>query len=177
MTAQSMNINIFAIFQSAFTAFASSSFFGFIKILAGFIIVILLIADILLLSKRVRGDWKTAFYGAKVPDLKKSKYEEKWEKIRQNVQSEDLHKAKIAVIEADQMFGETLEKIGYKGKDTGERMAEVKPGQLIGLEEAKYAHEVFKKIVHNSSHEIDVAEIQVAIEGYEKVFRGLELLD
>ena len=172
-----MNTDIFAAFQSAFTGFAASPFFHFIKILAGFIIAILLIADILLLSKRVRGDWKTAFYGAKVPDLKKSKYIERWEGIKRNSQSEDVSKAKIAMIEADQMFGETLEKIGYKGKDTGERMAVVKPGQLIGLEEAKYAHEVFKKIVHNSSHEIDIAEIQLALEGYEKVFRGLELLD
>ena len=53
----------------------------------------------------------------------------------------------------------------------------VKPGQLIGLEEAKYSHEIFKKIVRNSGHEIDIAEIQAALEGYEKVFRGLELLD
>jgi len=172
-----MDINIFAIFQSAFDAFARSSFFAFIKVLAGFIIAILLIADILLLSKRVRGDWKTAFYGAKVPDFKKSKYEEKWEKIRQNTQSADLHKAKIAIIEADQMFGETLEKIGYKGKDTGERIAEVKSGQLIGLEEAKYAHEVFKKIVRDSGHKVSSEEIQTALGGYERGFRGLELLD
>jgi hypothetical protein len=172
-----MDINIFAAFQSLFSGFAASPFFHFIKILAGFIIVILLIADILLLSKRVRGDWKIAFHGAKVPDLKKSKYAEKWDKIRQNVQSADLHKAKIAIIEADQMFGETLEKIGYKGKDTGERMVEVKSGQLIGLEEARQAHELFKKIIHNSSYDIEISEIQKALEGYEKVFRGLELLD
>jgi hypothetical protein len=172
-----MDINIFAIFQSAFDAFAGSSFFGFIKILAGFIIVVLLTANILLLSKRVRGDWKVAFHGAKIPDLKKSKYVERWEGIKRNAQSEDVSKAKIAMIEADKMFGETLEKIGYKGKDTGERMAEVKSGQLIGIEEAKYAHDIFKKIVHNSSYEIDIAEIQGALEGYEKVFRGLELLD
>jgi hypothetical protein len=172
-----MDINIFAIFRSAFAAFANSSFFGFVKILAGFIIVVLLIADILLLSKRLRGDWKTAFYGAKVPDLKKSKYIEKWEDIKRNAQGDDSAKAKIAMIKADQMLGETLGKIGYKGKDTGEKIAEVKPGQLIGIEEAKYAHEIFKKIVHNSSYEINLAEIQTALGGYEKVFRGLELLD
>ena len=172
-----MDINIFAAFQSFFAGIAASPFFAFIKILAGFIIVILLIADILLLSKRARGDWKTAFYGAKVPDLKKSKYAEKWDKIMQNAQSADLHKAKIAIIEADQMFGETLEKIGYKGKDTGERMAEVKVGQLIGLEEARQSHELFKKIVHNSDYAISSDEILGALAGYEKVFHGLELLD
>ena len=172
-----MDINIFAIFQSLFNAFSHSSFFAFIKILAGFIITILLIADILLLSKRIRGDWKTAFYGAKVPDLKKSKYMERWESIKNNAQSGDMSKTKIAMIEADQMFGETLEKIGYKGKDTGERIEMVKPGQLIGLEEVKYSHEVFKKIVRDSGREISSPEIQAALTGYEKVFRGLELLD
>ena len=172
-----MDINIFAIFQSAFNSFVNSSFFGFIKILAGFIIAVLLIANILLLSKRIRGDWKTAFYGAKVPDLKKSKYVERWEGIKRNARSEDVPKAKIAMIEADQMFGETLEKIGYKGRDTGERMAEVKSGQLIGLEEAKYAHDIFKKVVRNSGDDISMEEIQIALGGYEKVFRGLELLD
>ena len=172
-----MDINIFTIFQSLFNGFANSSFFAFIKILAGFIIAILLIADILLLSKRIRGDWKIVFHGAKVPDLKKSKYIERWENIRSNAESGDMSKEKIAMIEADQMFGETLEKIGYKGKDTGERIEMVKPGQLIGLEEVKSSHEIFKKIVRDSGHKISSPEIQAALEGYEKVFRGLELLD
>ena len=172
-----MNIDIFAIFQSAFDSFAGSSFFHFIKILAVFVIAILLVADILLLSQRIRGDWKVAFYGAKVPGLKKSKYAEKWEEIERNAESGDASKAKIALIEADQMFGETLEKIGYKGKDTGERIAAVKPGQLIGLEEAVQAREIFKKVVRNSGHGISPEEIQAALAGYEKVFRGLELLD
>jgi hypothetical protein len=172
-----MDINTLAIIKPLFHAFAASSFFHFIKILAVFIITILLIADILLISKRIRGDWKVAFYGAKVPGLKKSKYMERWETIRKNVELGNISNAKIAIIEADQMFGETLEKIGYKGKDTGERIAAVKPGQLIGLEEAIQSHDIFKKVVRNSGHEIDLAEIQSSLTGYEKVFRGLELLD
>jgi hypothetical protein len=172
-----MDINIFAIFQSFSDAFAKSSFFAFIKVLAGFIVAILLIADILLLSKRIRGDWKIAFHGAKVPDLKKSKYTEKWEEIQKNGESGDESKEKIALIEADQMLGETLEKIGYKGKDTGEKIELVKPGQLIGLEEVKFSRVVFKKIVRDSRQEISSPEIQAALGGYEKVFRGLELLD
>ena len=112
-----------------------------------------------------------------MPNLKKTKYMERWENIKNNAESGDMAKAKIAMIEADQMFGETLEKIGYKGKDTGERISAVKPGQLIGLEEAKFSHEIFKKIVHSSSHEMNIVDIQAALGGCEKVFRGLELLD
>jgi len=172
-----MDIDIFAIFQPLWRSFVASGFFQFIKTLSAFVIAVLLIANILLLSKRIRGDWKVAFYGAKIPDLKKSKYTEKWEAIKENAQSLDLSKTKIALIEADRMFGEILGKIGYEGDDTGRKIAAVKPGQLIGLEEAVQSHEIFKKIVHDSGYGADIAEIQTALEGYEKVFRGLELLD
>lgn len=172
-----MDINIFSIIQSIYNALLTSSFFHFLKSFGAFAFAILLIANILLLSKRLQGDWKVAFYGAKVPGLKKSKYTEQWEHINSDVASGDMAKAKIAMIEADQMFSETLEKIGYKGKDTAEKIALVKPGQMIGLEEAKQAHEVFKKVVRNAKYEVDISEIQTALGGYEKVFRGLELLD
>jgi hypothetical protein len=172
-----MDINIFTIIQSIYKAFIGSSFFLFLKSFGAFAFIILLVANILLLSKRLRGDWKIAFYGAKIPDIKKSKYAERWQKIKENAESEDLPKMKIAIIEADQMFGETLGKIGYEGKDTGERIAAVRQGQLIGLEEAKESHEIFKKVVRDSGRKISMEEIQSALEGYEKVFRGLELLD
>lgn len=172
-----MDINIFAIVQSLWKDFTASAFFAFLKGFGIFAFAVLLIADVLLLSKRLRSDWKKAFYGENVPPLRKSRYLELWERIKRDAVSGDLSKAKIAVIEADKMLGETLEKIGYKGKDTGEKIAAVKPAQLTGLEEAKLAHEVFKKVVRNSEHKIDISEIEMALSGYEKVFRGLELLD
>lgn len=171
-----MDIDIFAIFRNLAKAFIASSFFSFLKFLGAFAFVILLIADILLLSRRLKGDWKVALYGANVPPLKKTKYQKFWERIKSNVASGDLSKAKIAVIEADKMLGETLELIGYKGKDTGEKIAAVRPGQLVGIEEARQAHDIFKKIVH-SRYKIGTREILTALEGYEKVFRGLDLLD
>ena len=123
-----MDINIFTIIQSLFSAFAHSAFFGFIKILAGVHHCHSSHRRYSALSKRLRGDWKTAFYGAKVPSLKKSKYTEKWEEIKKNAESGDMSKAKIAMIEADQMFGETLEKIGYKGQDTAEKIGTSETG-------------------------------------------------
>lgn len=172
-----MDINIFAIIESLRETFSASPFFRFLKGFGAFAFVILLIANILLLSKRFRGDWKIAFYGAKIPPLKKSNYLEFWERIKSDASSGDLSKAKIAMIEADKMFGETLEKIGYKGADTGEKIAAVKPGQLIGLKEAIVSHEIYKKVVRDEGYKINMDEIQAALAGYEKVFRGLELLD
>ncbi|MDD3487480.1 MAG: hypothetical protein PHF35_03845 [Candidatus Moranbacteria bacterium] len=171
-----MDINIFAIIQSLYESFVASVFFHFLKNLSAFVIAVLLIADILLLSKRARGDWKIAVYGAKIPDLKKSKYAQKWIDINKKIESGDLSQAKVALIEADQMFSEALDKIGYEGKDTGERIAQVRSGQLIGLEEAVQSHEIFKKVVHDSGYGINLEEIKTALAGYERVFMGLELL-
>jgi|GEM_PF-892391 len=172
-----MDINIFAIIKSLWQAFIASSFFVFLKSFGAFAFAVLLVANILLLSKRLRSDWRVAFRGTNVPPLKKSKYMELWEHIKNDAASGDSAKAKIAVIEADRMFSETLGKIGYKGKDAGEQIAAVRPGQLVGLDGAKLAHETFKKIVRNGKHKIDVSEIEAALAGYEKVFKGLELLD
>lgn len=172
-----MDINIFSVSQFVWQAFAASGVFHYIKIIASFIIAILLIADILLISKRVRGDIKIAFYGAKVPSLKKSKYVQRWESIKGHLTEGSVSSAKVAVIEADKMLGETLEKIGHKGQDTGERIATIKPGQMIGIEEAGESHEIFKKIVQDPAYEISLDEIRSVLDGYEKVFRGLELLD
>jgi hypothetical protein len=120
---------------------------------------------------------KIAVYGAKVPSLKKSVYAKKWEGIKTRMEEGSASSAKVAVIEADKMLGEVLEKVGYKGKDTAEKIAAVKPGQLIGIEEVSQSHEIFKRIVQNHAFEISHEELHQILGSYEKVFRGLELLD
>jgi hypothetical protein len=172
-----MEINIFAIVKQIWDAFTASTFFGVLKVVGAFAFIILLIADILLLSKRLQRDVKVAVYGSSAPKLKKSKYEKRWEGIKKNVLEGGVSGGKIAVIEADKMMNEILEKIGHKGKDAGEKIASVKPGQLIGAEEAAAAHELSRKIAEDPSFQVGTEELQGAIDGYEKVFRGLEVLD
>lgn len=172
-----MDTGILNMISSLWSGFLASSFFFYFKLFAGIITVILLIADILLISKRIQGDVKIAVYGAKVPSLKKSVYVKKWESIKNRIEEGSVSSAKMAIIEADKMLGEVLEKVGYKGKDTAEKIAAVKPGQLIGIEEVSASHEVFKNIVQNHAFEMEHEELHRVLAAYEKVFRGLELLD
>jgi hypothetical protein len=172
-----MDTGIIDIFSSTWTAFLASSFFFYLKVFAGFVTAVLLIADILLLSKRIRGDVKIAVYGAKVPSLKKSVYVKRWESIKNRIEEGSISSAKMAVIEADKMLSEVLEKVGYKGKDTAEKIAAVKPGQLIGIEDVVESHNTFKRIIQNHTLEISHEELHQVLAGYEKVFQGLELLD
>ena len=85
-----MDINIITIFQNFWSAFSQSSSFYYLKMLAGFIIAVLLIADILLLSKRVRTDVTVAIYGANVPKFKKEKYRERWGNIMKRVEEDGI---------------------------------------------------------------------------------------
>ena len=172
-----MELDVGLIFSSIWTAFAQSAFFYYLKIVAGFIVAVLLIADILLLSKRLQGDVKIALFGSKAPRFKKSAYANKWETIKKGAEESSVSAGKIAVIKADKMLGEVLAKIGYKGEDTGEKLSMVKLGQLAGKEEAMGAHEVCKRIVMDPSYHAEISELRRALDGYEKVFRGLELLD
>jgi hypothetical protein len=172
-----MDTGIINTISSTWTAFLASSFFFYLKLFAGFVTVVLLIADILLLSKRIQGDVKIAIYGAKVPSLKKSAYAKRWESIKNRIDEGSISSAKMAVIEADKMLSEVLEKVGYKGKNTAEKIAAVKPGQLIGIEDVIESHSIYKQIVQNHAFEIEHDELLRVLESYEKVFRGLELLD
>ncbi len=172
-----MELDIGSIFSSSWGTFSQSGFFHYLKIVAAFVIAVLLIANILLLSKRLQGDVRIVFFGSKAPRFKKSKYTRRWEAIKKGIDEGSISAGKIAVIEADKMLGEVLGKVGYKGKDTGERLGVVKPGQLTGFEEVLVAHEVYKRIVQDPSYRAGFDELRGALEGYEKIFRGLELLE
>lgn len=172
-----MEINIVNALYGSAEAFFQSSFFHYIRIIAGFIIAILLIADILLLSKRLQGDVKVALFGSKAPRFKKSKYTKKWEDIKKGVEEGGISNGKISVIKADEMLSEVLGMAGYKGKNTEEKISEVKPGQLLGIEEALRAHEVYKRIVKDPSYQTGIDELRSALQGYEGVLRGLEVIE
>ena len=165
-----MDINIITIFQNFWSAFSQSSSFNYLEMLAGFIIAVLLIADILLLSKRVRTDVTVAIYGANVPKFKKEKYRERWGNIMKRVEDDGISCGKFALIEADRLLGEVLGKVGYQGKDVTEKLGEIPAGHLIGVSEVTAAHNISEQVLLDPTHELHLDEIKEALAGYEKFF-------
>lgn len=172
-----MELDIGSIFSSSWSAFSQSHFFFYVKIVAGFATAVLLVANILLLSKRVRTDVRIALYGTRVPRLKKSKYISSWESIRGRLEDKSIASGKMALIEADKMLDEVLGKLGYVGRDAAEKVSNIKPGQIAGIEDMREVQALHKKIIEDPSYETNLEEIKAAFEIYEKVFRGLELLE
>jgi hypothetical protein len=170
-----VDINIITIFQSSWSVFSQSGFFFYLRIVAAFIIAVLLIADILLLSKRVRTDVTVAIYGANVPKFKKEKYRERWANTMKRVEEEGVSGGKFALIEADRLLGEVLEKVGYKGENVAEKLGKIPEGQLIGVSGVTAAHEISEQVLLDPTHELSLDEIKEALAGYEKFFAGLEI--
>jgi hypothetical protein len=163
--------------SAVWNAFFYSTFMFYVKIIAAFVTVVLLIADLLLIRMRLAGDIKLALYGSKIPFANKAKYAKTWTEIKKRLELGSVASGKIAIIESDKLLGEILEKMGYAGKDTDERIKIVKPGLIIGIEDAAKSHEIFKKIIQDPSHEISIEEIKSVMDAYERVFNGLELLE
>ncbi|MFA5925588.1 MAG: hypothetical protein WC831_01525 [Parcubacteria group bacterium] len=170
-----MDTNIFSALSSLWSSLASSSFFHYFKIVAGFVTAVLLIADILLLSKRARTDITVAIYGANVPKFKKEKYRERWANIMKRVEEEGVSGGKISLVEADRMFDEVLDRVGYKGKDIDEKISQIPSGQLIGVSEVALAHNISEQILFDPAYEIDLDGIRDNLAAYERFFSGLEI--
>ncbi|MFA5872112.1 MAG: hypothetical protein WC858_05355 [Parcubacteria group bacterium] len=162
---------------AVWNAFFHSTFMFYIKIIAAFVTAVLLIADLLLIRMRLAGDIKVALYGSKIPFVNKAKYAKTWSDIRKRLELGSVASGKVAIIESDRLLGEILEKMGYAGKDTDERIKAVKPGLILGIEDAAKSHEIFKKIIQDPSYEISLEEIRSVMDAYERVFNGLELLE
>lgn len=172
-----MELDIGSFFSSFWSSFSQSSFFFYLKVIAAFAIVVLLVADILLLSKRMRTDLRVALYGSGTPRLKKSKYFSDWENIKRRLDEGNTASGKMALVEADRMLDEILGKLGYAGKDAEEKIQNIKPGQLVGIEDIKETQILCDRIIENPAYKASLEEIKAALGVYERVFRGLEIIE
>jgi len=172
-----MDFDIISFFSSAYDAFSKSNFFFYLKIFSAFVSILLINDIILILSKRIRTDWRIVFYGTPVMRFKKSKYNPRWESIRRRVEEGSVASGKIAIVEADKMLDEALGKLGYAGKDTAEKISTIRPGQLVGIDEVREIRQFYHRIIEDPTHEIGMDGIKAAIAAYERFFRGIELID
>lgn len=172
-----MEMDIATPFSLVWNAFSQSNFFFYVKIIAGFAAAILLVANILLLSKRIRTDIRVSLYGTGAPRFKKSKYASRWEGVMKRLDDKSIASGKVALVEADKMLDEILGKLGYPGQDTAEKVSNIKTGQLVGIDGMHEVQALHKKIIDDPAHETNLEELKIALYVYERVLRGLEIIE
>lgn len=95
----------------------------------------------------------------------------KWLKVQEHVNSSNPSDWRLAILEADIMLNEILEKMGYKGMTIGDKLKTIEQSDFTNLDAAWEAHKVRNSIAHQGSDfNMNQKEAKRVISLYEKVF-------
>jgi hypothetical protein len=95
----------------------------------------------------------------------------RWANIQSLVHSYNMNDWKQAIIEADTILDEMLDKMGYKGQSIGEKLKKIEPSDFITLNQAWEAHKVRNRIAHSGSNfSLSKDEAERIIGLYKEIF-------
>lgn len=95
----------------------------------------------------------------------------RWNNATQHINSNNPNDWKQAIIEADIILDDLLDKLGYRGESIGEKLKRVNPGDMKTLNEAWEAHKVRNQIAHEGSlFNLSHHDAKQTISMYRKVF-------
>jgi len=96
----------------------------------------------------------------------------RWKNIQSLINSHNLNDWKQAIIEADILLDEMLDKMGYHGDSIGDKLKQIEASDFLTLNQAWEAHKVRNQIAHQGSNYIlsrDEAEKVIGL--YGEVFK------
>lgn len=111
---------------------------------------------------------------ATIPEEQEHEHVEhdRWNHIMQLIESGQENDWRQAIIEADIMLDELLDRLGYQGESTGEKLRAVNPAHFHTLNNAWEAHRVRNEIAHQgSAYQLSEHLAHRTIANYEAVFR------
>jgi len=96
----------------------------------------------------------------------------KWEIVLDFISSKNESDWRMAIIEADNILDEVIEKQGYPGFNLGERLKNAGNGSFQTYQDAWEAHRVRNRIAHEGSEFVILyRDARRSISQYENVFR------
>ncbi len=151
-----------------------------------FVVCIAALIGIVILSRKI-GEIlaveKAKLFPDGVADLKFSTAEEetelktRWNKILENSISDNESSWRIAIIEADVILDDLLDKLNLPGDTIGEKLKAVEQSDFLSIESAWEAHKVRNQIAHGGSEfHLNQRETQRVIKLYEQVFKEFYLI-
>ncbi|MFH1346898.1 MAG: hypothetical protein ABIH10_01460 [Spirochaetota bacterium] len=98
-----------------------------------------------------------------------------WKQIKKRLSSSDKKQWRLAVVEADAIFDETLKISGYNGKTFDERLEAANHTRFfsISVEEIKEAHRLKDRIVSEPEFSVSLNEVEVIVKMYKNAYKEL----
>lgn len=110
------------------------------------------------------------FYGIK-------KFTKQWIKIKKKLDSDIEEEYKLAVLEADSIFGDVLKKIGYTGENLDKILENLSSTIISNIEEIKQIRQTFiYNIINNPEYKVFLDTARKILSTYEKCFQEMELI-
>lgn len=101
----------------------------------------------------------------------------KWERVMSHINSMNESDWKLAILEADIMLDELLNKQGYKGDTMGEKLKQVERSDFTTIDLAWEGHKVRNAVAHEGSeYMITQREAERIIKLYEAVFKEFKYI-
>ena len=101
----------------------------------------------------------------------------RWDRIREEANSESDQNRRLAILEADIMLSELLDELGYRGETMADKMRQVPKAQFNTIDLAWEAHRARNKIAHEAGFMMSDHEIRRVIGLYDKVFREFGFIE
>jgi hypothetical protein len=101
----------------------------------------------------------------------------KWERVVELINSANSSDWRVAIIEADVMLEELMQKCGYRGETVGEMLKSVEKSDFPTIDSAWEAHKIRNRIAHSgSAFQLNEREAKQAIALYETVFKEFKII-
>lgn len=107
--------------------------------------------------------------------LKGGKISKNWGQIIERLKGGTDGDYKMAIIEADNMLLESLEKMEIKGDSFSEKLSQINAEKLKNIEDVKIAHKIRNNIVYDPDYKITEEEAKRAIDIYRVSFQNLDI--
>jgi hypothetical protein len=111
------------------------------------------------------------------PSFKEPEGNVRWKRILDKASSQSESDWRLAIIEADVILDEMMGKMGYHGKDLGEKLKSVEKSDFETIELAWEAHKIRNRIAHmGGEYPLSERETRRVISLYKQVFEEFEYI-
>jgi len=101
----------------------------------------------------------------------------RFDRIREQISSENEQSWRLAILEADIMLGELLDTLGYRGETLADKMRQVDRSDFRTIDIAWEAHRMRNRIAHEGNAlSLNHREARRVIDLYEAVFREFDFV-
>ena len=147
----------------------------FLSFLSVFFIIIIVYSLVRIYEIR-RGEKKSLESAAPL-ESEPTPQNDRWQIVLNHVNSANPAEWRLAILEADNMLDEMVRRMGYQGKDLGERLKAIEPSDFSHINSAWEAHKVRNKIAHEGSEFfLSQREARRIVGLYEQVFKEFEFI-